>query len=111
MDIFRGVFPASMESVEVDCVSIDNVLEGFCVLLYVVSTLFEVITMSLSDGLGRVVGLGIVIVDEYDALELLSFGGVPTVFGSCVSTGSLTQEGSVEPSITDGLCVTKTEMT
>jgi len=49
--------------------------------------------------------LDIVIVDEY-ALELLSLGGVPTVFGSCVSTGSLTQEGSVEPSTIDGLCVT-----
>jgi hypothetical protein len=63
--------------------------------------------MSLSDGLGRVVGLDIIIVGVY-ALELLSLGGVPTVFGSCVSTGSLTQEGSVEPSMVDGLCVTKT---
>lgn len=67
-------------------------------------------TMSLSDGLGRVVGFDIVIVDEY-ALELLSFVGVLTVLGSCVSTGSLTQEGRVEPSVTDGLCVTKTGIT
>jgi len=58
--------------------------------------------MSLSDGLGRVVGLDVVIVDEY-APELLSFVGALTVLGSCVSTGSLTQEGSVEPSATDGL--------
>lgn len=107
MDILRGVFPASTGSVEVDDISIDSVLEGLCVLLYPVSTLFEVITMSLSDGLGRVVGLAMVIVDEY-ALELLSFDGVPTVLGSCVSAGSLTQEGTVEPSITDGLCVTRT---
>lgn len=48
--------------------------------------------------------MDIVIVDEY-APELLSFIGVLTVLGSCVSTGSLTQEGSVEPSVTDGLCV------
>jgi len=66
--------------------------------------------MSLSDGLGRVVGLDIVIVDEY-APELLSFVGALTVLGSCVSTGSLTQEGSVELSVIDGLCVTKTGIT
>lgn len=57
-----------------------------------------------------VVGLDIVNVEEY-TLVLLSLIVVLEVFGSWVSTGSFTQEGSVEPSTPgDGLYVTKTEI-
>jgi hypothetical protein len=44
---------------------------------------------------------------------VLSLYGVPEAFGSCVSTaGSLTQEGSVEPSTPDdGLYVTERAIT
>lgn len=44
-------------------------------------------------------------VDEYAFVVLLSLYGAPEAVGSCVSTaGSLTQDGSVEPS-TPGLYV------
>lgn len=110
MVILRGVFPDSKSVVVVVIVgvTIDRVLEGFCVLLLFVSILFEVIIVSTSDILGRVVGLDIISVEEY-ALVLLSFIGAPEVLGSCVSTGSLTQDGSVEPSTVGGLYVTKTK--
>lgn len=89
-------------------VTIDRVLEGLCVLLLFVSILFEVIITSISGVLGSVVGLDIINVEEY-ALVVLSFIGAPEVLGSCVSTGSLTQDGSVEPSTVGGLYVTKTK--
>lgn len=63
--MLRGVIPASLESVVVDVdMSVDRVLEGYCVILLIALILFEVTRMSLSDGLGGVVGLGIDVVVE-----------------------------------------------
>lgn len=104
--MFSGAFPASStDSVVVAtvcvCVLDDGVLGG-CVLKLFVLILFEVITMSLSD-VWTVVGPAVdAVVDEYPSVTVLDVA-VAAVFGSCVSTGSLTQEGAVVPSAADGL--------
>lgn len=106
--MFRGVFPTSTDSaVVVVCVTTDGIVLGKCVLISFVLIPFEVITISLSS-VWTVAGLDVIVVDEYPLVAvmvlLLSFdGALATVLGSCVSTGSLTQEGSVEPSAPDGL--------
>lgn len=64
--------------------------------------------MSLSEMVWTVVGLDGVGGEEYALVVLLSLYGAPDELGSCVSTaGSLTHDGSVEPSTPDdGLYVT-----